>query len=128
MESNRTTWNNVSLTSTNSDRFVLLTHLNTIHAHFLSARAVQGQSISSIQTSCATTYQISILICGEPSLACSLIPIRLPTGTAFYVVCRQTGFNFFSLNSMNRQNDSRNLFCAWQIGKSGRTLFTRSLC
>ena len=37
------------------------------------------------------------MICGEPSLACNLIPIRLPTGTAFYTVCRQVGFNVFSL-------------------------------
>ena len=67
-ESNRTTWNNASLTSTNSDRFVLLTHLNTIHAHFLSARAVQDQPISPIRTSCATTYRISILMVLESFL------------------------------------------------------------
>ena len=31
-------------------------------AHFMSARAVQGQPISPIRTSCATTYRISILM------------------------------------------------------------------
>ena len=30
--------------------------------------------------------------CGRPSLACSLILIRLPTGTAFYAICHQMGF------------------------------------
>ena len=48
---------------------------------------------------CVTPPHNLILICGEPSLACSLIPIRLPTGTVFSVICRQTGFNVFSLTS-----------------------------
>ena len=34
----------------------------TSTAHFLSARAVQGQPISPIRASCATTYRISILM------------------------------------------------------------------
>ena len=75
---------------------------------------------------------------GEPSLACSLIPIRLPTGTAFYSVCRQEGFNVFSLTQVqiiyhlrrllfvlmihelktsNRHAKTGFLFCIWQIGK-----------
>ena len=33
-------------------------------------------------------------MCGEPSLACSLIPIRLPTGTAFYVICVRRVLSF----------------------------------
>ena len=40
----------------------------TSTAHFLSARAVQGQPISPIQTSCATTYRISILMVLESFL------------------------------------------------------------
>ena len=43
-------------------------------------------------------------MCGKPSLACSLIPIRLPTGTAFYTICRQVGFNVFSLTYILRAN------------------------
>lgn len=42
--------------------FIFASTSATIHAHFLSARAMQGQPISPIRASCATTYRISILI------------------------------------------------------------------
>ena len=94
----------------------LLPPLST--AHFLSARAVQGQPISPIWTSCATTYRISILTPYLFSRDCRYGSRR------FYRDCHSlppirpaSGFYRLFLDSMDRRNDSSNLLYTWYIGK-----------
>ena len=98
-DSNPTTWNNVSLTSTNSDRFVLL---NIAHSGILCDHVPDFN----IDFGLLIPYALFLEPCPSPTFITRRIS-QLTTSNRY----AKTGF----------------LFCSWQIGKSGRISYADSL-